>query len=260
MLAVAPAKAEAGLSRLSKSAIHAPCDLRANGSCGLASPQPGPRSPVVTVSPSQTSTHRRAIALMRCYPASHRSPPTSCWSARWEPWAPATSGWFPAPASSSDWHHRPDRLPPGVRTRAPLAQPAQVDPLERGVLGGIGVYLTYLTVVKLGAGRATFISNTYVVWGALLAAWLLKEALHPSLFVARGLAAVDRAPACFHQHVFPPAASGSLRPARRAGLVDLGLRCRDHPTAAPRGTHLDDLRRPMRLRPADLCAVPHGPA
>ena len=61
--------------------------------------------------------------------------------------------------------------------------------IERGVLGGIGVYLTYLTVVKLGAGRATFISNTYVVWGALLAAWLLKEALHPSLFVG-GLAAL----------------------------------------------------------------------
>lgn len=41
---------------------------------------------------------------------------------------------------------------------------------ERGIVGGIGVYVTYLTVVKLGAGRAVFISNTYVVWGALLAA------------------------------------------------------------------------------------------
>ena len=39
----------------------------------------------------------------------------------------------------------------------------------RGVLGGVGVYLYYLTIVHLGAGRATFISNTYVVMGALLA-------------------------------------------------------------------------------------------
>jgi drug/metabolite transporter (DMT)-like permease len=39
----------------------------------------------------------------------------------------------------------------------------------RGVVGGIGVYRYYLTIVHLGAGRATFISNTYVVMGALLA-------------------------------------------------------------------------------------------
>lgn len=53
--------------------------------------------------------------------------------------------------------------------------------IERGVVGGFGVYLTYLTVVKLGAGRATFIGNTYVIWGALLAAWWLRERLRPSL-------------------------------------------------------------------------------
>lgn len=50
--------------------------------------------------------------------------------------------------------------------------------IERGLIGGLGVYLTYLCVVKLGAGRATFIGNTYVIWGALLAAWALKERLH----------------------------------------------------------------------------------
>lgn len=50
--------------------------------------------------------------------------------------------------------------------------------VERGLVGGIGVYLTYLCVVKLGAGRATFIGNTYVIWGAFLAAWVLKERLH----------------------------------------------------------------------------------
>lgn len=49
--------------------------------------------------------------------------------------------------------------------------------IERGVVGGGGVYLSYLTVVKLGAGRATFIGNTYVIWGALLAAWMLREKL-----------------------------------------------------------------------------------
>ena len=61
--------------------------------------------------------------------------------------------------------------------------------LERGVAGGAGVYLTYLTVVKLGAGRATFIGNTYVIWGALLAVWVLREKLRPGVLVghARGL-------------------------------------------------------------------------
>lgn len=55
--------------------------------------------------------------------------------------------------------------------------------IERGLLGGIGVYLTYLCVVKLGAGRATFINNTYVIWGALLAAWVLREKLSPALLI-----------------------------------------------------------------------------
>lgn len=49
--------------------------------------------------------------------------------------------------------------------------------IERGLVGGFGVYLTYLTVVKLGAGRAIFIGNTYVVLGPLLAVWLLREPL-----------------------------------------------------------------------------------
>lgn len=60
---------------------------------------------------------------------------------------------------------------------------------ERGIVGGIGVYVTYLTVMKLGAGRAIFISNTYLVWGALLAAWMLKEKLRPAVLVG-GVAAL----------------------------------------------------------------------
>lgn len=61
--------------------------------------------------------------------------------------------------------------------------------IERGLLGGLGVYLTYLCVVKLGAGRATFINNTYVIWGALLAAWVLHERLRPAL-LSGGLCAL----------------------------------------------------------------------
>jgi drug/metabolite transporter (DMT)-like permease len=61
--------------------------------------------------------------------------------------------------------------------------------IERGVVGGVGVYLTYLTVVKLGAGRAVFIGNTYVIWGALLAASVLKEKLRPAV-ITGGVAAL----------------------------------------------------------------------
>ncbi|MFT3784357.1 MAG: DMT family transporter [Nibricoccus sp.] len=61
--------------------------------------------------------------------------------------------------------------------------------IERGLIGGGGVYLTYLCVVKIGAGRATFIGNTYVIWGALLAAWLLREKLRPTVLIG-GVAAL----------------------------------------------------------------------
>ena len=61
--------------------------------------------------------------------------------------------------------------------------------IERGLIGGCGVYLTYLCVVKLGAGRAIFIGNTYVIWGALLAAWMLKEKLRAAVLIG-GVAAL----------------------------------------------------------------------
>jgi drug/metabolite transporter (DMT)-like permease len=51
----------------------------------------------------------------------------------------------------------------------------------RGIVGGIGVYLYYLTIVHLGAGRATFISNTYVALAGLLAVVFLREPLTPAL-------------------------------------------------------------------------------
>ena len=53
--------------------------------------------------------------------------------------------------------------------------------IERGLVGGLGTYLTYLTVIKLGAGRAIFIGKTYVIWGALMAAWFLREPLRRSV-------------------------------------------------------------------------------
>jgi len=60
--------------------------------------------------------------------------------------------------------------------------------IERGLAGGFGVYVMYLAVVKAGAGRATFINNTYVVWGALLAAWVLREKLRPAVVTGGVLA------------------------------------------------------------------------
>ena len=53
----------------------------------------------------------------------------------------------------------------------------------RGIVGGAGVYVFYLTVVHLGAGRATFINNTYVIFGALLAVWVLGERMSVALTV-----------------------------------------------------------------------------
>jgi drug/metabolite transporter (DMT)-like permease len=54
---------------------------------------------------------------------------------------------------------------------------------ERGLIGGLGVVAYYATVVHLGAGRATFINNTYVIWGALLAVFILHEPLRRAVVV-----------------------------------------------------------------------------
>lgn len=53
----------------------------------------------------------------------------------------------------------------------------------RGIVGSAGVYAFYLTVVHLGAGRATFINNTYVIFGALLAVVMLGERFRAPLAV-----------------------------------------------------------------------------
>ena len=55
--------------------------------------------------------------------------------------------------------------------------------ITRGVIGGGTVFGFYLTVLHLGAGRATFINNTYVVFGALLAVAILGEQLRRALII-----------------------------------------------------------------------------
>lgn len=47
--------------------------------------------------------------------------------------------------------------------------------IARGIIGGIGTLGYYITIAHLGAGRATFIGNTYVIWAGLLAVWVLGE-------------------------------------------------------------------------------------
>ena len=47
----------------------------------------------------------------------------------------------------------------------------------RGMFGVLGTAAYYFTIAPLGPGKATLISNTYVVIGAVLAVWILKERL-----------------------------------------------------------------------------------
>lgn len=61
--------------------------------------------------------------------------------------------------------------------------------VSRGLIGGASVYGYYLTVVELGAGRATFINNTYVIIGAVLAVWFLGERFRAALAIG-GVAAL----------------------------------------------------------------------
>jgi drug/metabolite transporter (DMT)-like permease len=49
--------------------------------------------------------------------------------------------------------------------------------VSRGVLGALGTAAYYLTLPKLGAGKATLIGNTWVIWAALLAVPMLGEVL-----------------------------------------------------------------------------------
>ncbi len=48
---------------------------------------------------------------------------------------------------------------------------------SRGVMGAVATAAYYLSVGPLGAGKATLISNTWCVWGAIMAALVLHERL-----------------------------------------------------------------------------------
>jgi drug/metabolite transporter (DMT)-like permease len=47
--------------------------------------------------------------------------------------------------------------------------------VSRGVLGALGTAAYYLTLPKLGAGKATLIGNTWTIWAAILAVPMLGE-------------------------------------------------------------------------------------
>jgi drug/metabolite transporter (DMT)-like permease len=56
--------------------------------------------------------------------------------------------------------------------------------LGRGIVGGLSTCAFYLCIVHLGAGRATFMGNTYVIFAALLAVPMLGERLRTSVVVS----------------------------------------------------------------------------
>ncbi|MEO7412768.1 MAG: DMT family transporter [Opitutaceae bacterium] len=60
--------------------------------------------------------------------------------------------------------------------------------VERGLVGGLTVVGFYLTILRLGAGRATFINTTYVVFGGLLAMWILGERFRIAIAAGGGIA------------------------------------------------------------------------
>jgi drug/metabolite transporter (DMT)-like permease len=56
--------------------------------------------------------------------------------------------------------------------------------IARGVIGAISTVGFYQAIIYIGAGRATFINNTYVVWAGLFAVWFLGEKLKPRLMMS----------------------------------------------------------------------------
>ena len=62
----------------------------------------------------------------------------------------------------------------GLQTSHLINKPLIV---TRGVLGAVGIYLYYLSIIHLGAGRAVIINLTYPIFASIIAAILLKEIL-----------------------------------------------------------------------------------
>lgn len=51
--------------------------------------------------------------------------------------------------------------------------------VARGILGAFGTAAYYLTLPVLGAGKATLLGNTWVIWSAIIAVFALGELLTP---------------------------------------------------------------------------------
>jgi drug/metabolite transporter (DMT)-like permease len=64
---------------------------------------------------------------------------------------------------------------------------------SRGLLGVLGTVAYYFTLAELGPGKATLISNTYVVIAALMAVWFLKESFSTSKLAGNVLALIGLA-------------------------------------------------------------------
>jgi drug/metabolite transporter (DMT)-like permease len=84
---------------------------------------------------------------------------------------------------------------PGMPSGRAAARRVLGSPLliARGVIGSVGVFLYYYTVAEIGAGRATFINATYVVWGAVMAAVVLREPLRPAVIAALAVSSAGMA-------------------------------------------------------------------
>lgn len=60
--------------------------------------------------------------------------------------------------------------------------------ISRGIIGALGTAAYYITLPVLGAGKATLIGNTWVIWSALLAIFALKEKLALRQFIGIAIA------------------------------------------------------------------------
>jgi drug/metabolite transporter (DMT)-like permease len=65
--------------------------------------------------------------------------------------------------------------------------------IARGMIGVLGTAAYYFTIPPLGPGKATLISNTFVVISALMAVWFLKEKLTGPKLVGNLIAIVGLA-------------------------------------------------------------------
>ncbi len=60
--------------------------------------------------------------------------------------------------------------------------------VARGILGALGTAAYYLTLPVLGAGKATLIGNTWVIWSSILAVFVLGELLTTRKIIGSAIA------------------------------------------------------------------------